>query len=131
VLAELETARRRADTTATQSELDTVRADLSRMAEVESQRDASRARRNALAEESAALKGQNDRLGPETEPLKQRVELLAAATEPACPTCGQPLSPDHRQHVIAGLARDYRIGGNLPRECERLNAIKAERRRSI
>ena len=127
VLAELETARHKADTTAIQGELDAVHGDLARMAEAERLRDTSRARRNALVEESAALRGQNDRLAPETEPLKQRVELLAAATEPTCPTCGQPLSADHREHVIAALQSEIENRRELYRaNAQRLNAIKAE-----
>ena len=126
-LAELESARRKADTTAIQGELDSLRADLARMGEAESLRDASRAQRNALAEEGAALKGQNDRLAPETEPLKQRVELLAAATEPTCPTCSQPLSAGHREHVIAGLQSEIENRRELYRaNAQRLNAIKPE-----
>ncbi len=126
-LTELETARRRADTTVIHSELDTLRAELSRLAERETQRDEARAQRSALAEESAALKGQNDRLGPETEPLKQRVELLDAATEPACPTCGQPLSPEHRHTVIGDLRLEIENRRELYRNNQaRLKALTAE-----
>jgi DNA repair exonuclease SbcCD ATPase subunit len=103
VLADLESARRKADAGAIRSELDATRAEMTRLAGRDAQRDEVRARRGALAEESAALKGQNDRLGPETEPLKQRVDVLEASTEPNCPTCGQPLSPGHRHAVISDL----------------------------
>lgn len=102
-LTELEAARRKADTTAVQSELEAVHSSLARLIECEKQRDEARARRNTLAEDSATLKGQNDRLGPETEPLKKRVELLEVSSEATCPTCGQPLTAEHRQVVLNDL----------------------------
>jgi exonuclease SbcC len=120
VLGELEAARRKADTTSIQAQIDAVRADLTRLADRESRRDDARAKRNALAEESAMLKGQNGRLGPETEPLKKRVEMLEAATEPVCPTCGQPLSIDHRHVVIGELQAEI----DLRREMYRNNQAR-------
>ena len=127
VLTELEIARRKAETTAIRSELDAIRADLARLADREAQRDEARATRSALAEESAALKGQNDRLGPETEPLKKRVEWLEAATEPTCPACGQPLSPDHRHTVLADLQVEIESRRDLFRSNQsRLKMLAAE-----
>jgi len=127
VLAEFESARRKADAASIQSELDALRAELAQLADQESQRDEARARRNALAEESATLKGQNDRLAPETEPLKQRIDLLEAATDPTCPTCGQPLSPDHRHRVIVDLQTEVDSRRELYRSNQqRLKSIAAE-----
>ncbi|HEY4688842.1 MAG TPA: SMC family ATPase [Anaerolineae bacterium] len=127
VLTELETARRKADTTAIQAQLAAVRADLARLADREARRDEARAKRNALAEESAKLKGQNDRLGPETEPLKQRIETLQASADPACPTCGQPLSPDHRHTVIQDLEVEIKSRRDLFRSNQaRLKTLAAE-----
>jgi exonuclease SbcC len=127
VLTELEAARRRADTTTIQSQLDAVRADVARLAEREARRDAARAQRNAQAEESATLRGQNDRLGPETEPLKKRVEMLEASSEPTCPTCGQPLSPEHRHNVIGDLQTAIDSRRELYRGNQaRLKALTAE-----
>jgi exonuclease SbcC len=120
VLGELEAARRKADTTSIQAQIDAVRSDLTRLADRESRRDDARAKRNTLAEESAMLKGQNGRLGPETEPLKKRVEMLEAATEPVCPTCGQPLSIDHRHVVIGELQAEI----DLRREMYRNNQAR-------
>ncbi len=57
------------------------------------------------------LRGENDALAPQTEPLKKRLETLETSTAPECPTCGQPLTPAHRKHVIAGTAARYRIPG--------------------
>lgn len=63
-------------------------------------------KRQAAAEESARRKGENDTLAPQTEPLKKRVETLSAATEPVCPTCGQPLTEDHRHSIIDELTAE-------------------------
>ncbi|UCF61195.1 MAG: SMC family ATPase, partial [Anaerolineaceae bacterium] len=59
--------------------------------------------RRTIAEEIARLEGINQALGPETEPVKARVSVLEAATEPVCPTCGQPLTDDHRKTLVADL----------------------------
>ncbi len=127
VLTDLESARRKADASAIRSELDTTRAELARLAEREAQRDEARARRGALAEESAALKGQNDRLGPETEPLKQRADVLEASTEPNCPTCGQALSPGHRHAVISDLKAEIENRRELYRNNQqRLKLLTAD-----
>jgi exonuclease SbcC len=59
--------------------------------------------RRTIAEEIARLEGINQALGPETEPVKARVSVLEAATEPVCPTCGQPLTDEHRKTLVADL----------------------------
>ena len=60
----------------------------------------------ALGEESAHLEGVNRALGPETEPLKERIEILKAATEPECPTCGQALTEEHREQLVRELSEE-------------------------
>jgi exonuclease SbcC len=52
------------------------------------------------------LRGENDTLGPQTEPLKKRLETLETSTAPECPTCGQPLTPEHRRRVMEELQRE-------------------------
>lgn len=127
ILNELETARRTADTSAAQVELDAVHAGLSRLIDCEAQRDEARMRRSALAEESALLKGQNGRLAPETEPLKQRVELLQASSEAVCPTCGQALTEAHRHAVIEDLNSEIEKRRELYRNNQqRLKTIAAD-----
>ena len=127
VLTEIETARRKADTSTIQSQLDAVRTDMTRLSDREAQREEARVRRNSLAEERAALKGQNDRLGPETEPLKKRVETLQASTEAVCPTCGQPLSPEHRHAVLADLQNEIDSRRELYRSNQaRLKSLDTE-----
>ncbi len=56
-----------------------------------------------LTERGGTLRGENASLAPETEPIKARIETLEAASEPQCPTCGQPLDEKHRKAILAGL----------------------------
>jgi len=59
-----------------------------------------------LASEAARLKGVNQALAPETEPLKSRLVALEGTSEPACPTCGQPLSEAHRARLVSELLEE-------------------------
>ncbi len=52
------------------------------------------------------LRGENDALAPQTEPLKKRLETLETSTAPECPTCGRPLTPEHRKRVVEELKRE-------------------------
>ncbi len=56
-----------------------------------------------LTQDTAHLKGINEALVPETEPIKNRILTLEAATEPVCPTCGQPLTNEHRNQLLEEL----------------------------
>jgi exonuclease SbcC len=76
------------------------------LADVQAQADAAGQELARLREEAAALRGLNQTLVPEAEPLKKRVEALQTATEPLCPTCGQALSEDHRHELIKSLESD-------------------------
>jgi exonuclease SbcC len=97
-------------------ELTATQARMAELTQREALRDELRQRRNDLNEEGASLRGQNDRLGPETEPLKARIALLEASTEPLCPTCGQPLTPEHRQKVVGELANEVESRRKLFRD---------------
>ncbi|OGO16476.1 MAG: hypothetical protein A2Z14_19515 [Chloroflexi bacterium RBG_16_48_8] len=59
-----------------------------------------------LAKQAAHLKGINEALIPETEPIKHRILTLEAATEPLCPTCGQPLTDQHRSQLLKELSAE-------------------------
>jgi exonuclease SbcC len=66
-------------------------------------------------------------LVPEVEPFKARIALLESSTEPLCPTCGQPLTPEHRQQVVAELNAEVETRRKLFRDNKaRLDAIKPE-----
>lgn len=124
---ELDIARSRADETPLVRELADTQAKLAALAQREPVRDQLRAQRAALQEEAASLSGQNKQLIPETEPLKARLALLETSTEPLCPTCGQPLTPDHRAQVVAGLTAEVQARRNLYAANQaRLKAIQSE-----
>jgi exonuclease SbcC len=80
-------------------------------------------RRSDSAEESARLKGINQLLGPETEPIKTRAQTLESASEPICPTCGQPLTDEHRHQLLNDLNAE--IGRRRESYRANLDKIKA------
>ncbi len=97
---DLALAQGKADDAPLLKELADTQQKLDALAQREPVRDQLRQQRSTLQEEAATLKGQNNQLGPETEPLKARIVLLEASTDPLCPTCGQPLTVEHRQQVV-------------------------------
>jgi len=101
--SELSAAQAKGDPESLARELEAVHTFLARLEEREAERARVTEQRQAAGEESAQRKGQNEALAPQTEPLKKRVETLSAATEPVCPTCGQPLTEDHRHQIIEEL----------------------------
>ena len=56
-----------------------------------------------MVELAANLRGQNESARTEADVLKKRLETLAAATEPRCPTCGQPLAEPERAALVQRL----------------------------
>lgn len=103
---ELRAAQSKGDPVSLARELEAVNTFLAKLEAREEERSTVTEQRQAAAEESARRKGENDTLGPQTEPLKKRVETLSAATEPICPTCGQPLTEDHRHRIIEELSAE-------------------------
>jgi len=84
------------------------------------------ARREALLQEQADLLARNRQLRERMDELAQRRDQLRAARA-TCPLCGQPLSEDHRSHILdqietegKALAETYRANK------ERLRAIASE-----
>ena len=110
---ELNAARSKADDAPLLKELADTRQKLEALAQREPVRDQLRQQKSTLQEEAATLKGQNNQLGPETEPLKARIALLEVSTEPQCPTCGQPLTLEHRQQVVNDLQSEVQSRRNL------------------
>ncbi|MGA9531642.1 MAG: SMC family ATPase [Anaerolineales bacterium] len=100
---ELKQARAGANKAAIEAALSEVQGQLNKLAPVLEAREEAQQRRSALAEEMANLRGINQALGPETEPVKVRAATLETATDPICPTCRQPLTEEHRQQLLAGL----------------------------
>jgi DNA repair protein SbcC/Rad50 len=93
----------RADEVALQAALEQVQKDLVALDDQQAKADQLKNERQSKAEETANLRGVNQALGPETEPLKVRTTVLQDATEPICPTCSQPLEDEHRHRLISEL----------------------------
>ncbi len=124
---DLNFARQKADDTPLAKELTETQARIEALAQRETERDELRQRKSNLGEEAASLRGQNERLVPEVEPFKARIALLESSTEPLCPTCGQPLTPEHRRQVVIELNAEVETRRKLFRDNKaRLEAIKPE-----
>jgi exonuclease SbcC len=127
VEGDLNAAWQKADDTSLAQELVNTQARIDTLSLREAKRDELRQRKSDLNEEAASLRGQNERLVPEVEPFKVRIALLEASTEPLCPTCGQPLTPDHRRQVVAELNAEVEARRQMFRDNKaRLDAIKPE-----
>jgi exonuclease SbcC len=93
----------RADKAALEGVAEDVQSTLAKLGPIRAQFEALVEQRNVLSEEAAHLKGINQALAPQTEPIKARVEILKSATDPVCPTCGQPLTKEHRARLVTEL----------------------------
>ena len=100
---ERDVARQQSNRTAIEAALAVVRASLEELEPIELARRDVEGEREKAADEAATLRGINEALGPETEPLKARVDTLKAADAPICPTCNQPLSEQHSHSLITEL----------------------------
>ncbi len=103
---ERQAAAARADKAGLLAGLDAIRASLQDMLPIQAELEAVTRDLSAGAAEAARLRGINQALIPQTEPLKARVATLETAPEPVCPTCGQALSETHRAQLLNGLHRE-------------------------
>jgi exonuclease SbcC len=122
---EREQALVQADKAAIQAAVETVRADVKAMEPLQVRLSEATQSRTGLGEEAAHLRGINVALAPQTEPIKERVRILETTHEPACPTCGQPLTEEHRRQLLADLTREieerrqtYRVNQERIKEIE-------------
>ncbi len=100
---DLREAQSRADATSISRQQEAVQQRLAQLEELDAERERMAEARRVSGELSAQLRGQNEAARVEADGLKKRVETLQAATEPRCPTCGQPLSEAERTQLVAGL----------------------------
>lgn len=100
---DLREAQSRADAVSISHQREAVQQRLAKLEELESERERVTETRRASGELAAQLRGQNEAARAEADGLKKRVETLQAATEPRCPTCGQPLSEAERTKLVAEL----------------------------
>jgi len=107
---------------------------LARMTEQQTRRDAIATELLEIGERAAALRSENDRIKTDGQALNEKIEMLQAADTAACPLCRQPLTGDHRDRMLADLAREhdaladsYRAnGGEGKALAERRAALDAE-----
>jgi exonuclease SbcC len=125
-----------ADKEALNAALGEVQKALSDLQPIQARHEKVREQRTTAAEEIARLEGINQALGPETEPVKARLAVLGAATEPVCPTCGQPLTEEHRKELVADLEQEiedrreqYRVNRDRIQGLE-TQVVEIERERS-
>ncbi|MBN2555562.1 MAG: SMC family ATPase [Anaerolineales bacterium] len=122
----LEGLRPRADKARLEAEVGALKSKLEILKDKRNRYDAATAEKNRMDTDRAHLLGINNALGPETDPIKERIHVLETTVEPACPTCGQALTDRHRRDVIADLAAEietrreqYRLNRDLIKGLER------------
>jgi len=121
-----ELERRGAEKPKHERELDEVRARLARLAERQTERDVAREQIQSMAEESARLQVRNEQLRAEMDARKEKLDWLEReAGEAQCPLCGQSLTDEHRDELLAefesegtALADTYRANSARRRELE-------------
>ena len=126
-----ELERRAAERPDHERELKSVRERLTHLEGYQIQRDAAQARLQALAEESAGLQVHNERLRTDMEALKEKLDLLERESGQAqCPLCGQSLSDEHRDELLAEFQTQGKSQGDTHRaNSARRKEIKAESQR--
>ena len=93
----------RADAERLKRQLDLDERSLADFDQQEAEREQVTTARQFVAEQSASLRGQNEAARAEADGLKKRLEILQAAGEPRCPTCGQPLAEPARVELVERL----------------------------
>jgi exonuclease SbcC len=104
--AELEALGRAADPAELEKKAAAIRAEREALAARQAEQERIQVQIRELSGLMGTLRGENDALAPQTEPLKKRLEILETSTAPECPTCGQPLTAAHRKRVVEELRRE-------------------------
>lgn len=127
VQEELELAESRSDALSIQAALGEIKSQLDELLPLQEKQEAMRKTRSNLLEEAASLRGANEALVPETEPLKARIDALEGADEPLCPTCGQPLGEQERARLLHELEHEVEERRKVFRRNKaRVEAIEGE-----
>jgi len=116
-----ELERRAAELPDRERELNQVRQRLAHLDGCQVERDAAQAQVQVLAEESAGLEVQNDRLRADMDALKEKLDLLERESgEAQCPLCGQSLSDEHRDELLA----EFKADGTALADSHRANTAR-------
>jgi DNA repair protein SbcC/Rad50 len=67
---------------------------------------------SVLQDNRSTARAENEHLIPKMTELKERIDQLKETSGANCPLCGQPLSPDERQQLIANLEREGKDMGD-------------------
>lgn len=89
-----------------ESEREAVKMRLQALEGCESERTHLTKQHSEAVETSGRLKGENEILKAEADPINERIATLEAATEPVCPICGGELDDDARSHLLTELQSD-------------------------
>jgi exonuclease SbcC len=101
-------------------------ADAAALESAEAEREALSARLTAFEKETAELQSRNRALEAERARLRKRLASLQKI-QGVCPECGQPLTDEHRNAMIAAITEEgigYKI--EMEANAERLKAIQRE-----
>ncbi|NOG52367.1 MAG: hypothetical protein HND48_25230 [Chloroflexi bacterium] len=80
-----------------------MQAELSALHEAEARREDMQREETLIREEIADRKARLDTLELDGGKLRKRRDTLAETDDANCPTCGQPLTPEHRAEMVGQL----------------------------
>jgi exonuclease SbcC len=109
-IAELEANAERAP--ALRAKREGVEDQLAALTVVEEGRQKAQVRVQQLVAETAALRTRNEQVRSEMAPLQEKISLLQTAEMATCPLCGQELSEDHRDELIAQFNAEGKAKGD-------------------
>jgi DNA repair protein SbcC/Rad50 len=89
-----------------------VEAKLAVLEALEAEKSALENELNEAEKQRAALMGENRTLRAQMDSLKAKIDRLMALPDAPCPTCGQPLTADHRIEVAENWAQEGKAQGD-------------------
>ena len=104
---------------------------LAEMAVLQARREAIVLEREEVAEDSATLKAELDRLKVEGQAVKDKITMMRQAETAACPLCGQPLTADHRDLMLTDMEAERTILAERYQEDQGALKALAERRSAL
>ncbi|MGH2582765.1 MAG: SbcC/MukB-like Walker B domain-containing protein, partial [Anaerolineales bacterium] len=94
-----------------------------------SDRAANEEKLNKVRKEHADAVGENPLLKQQMFEIRDRMDILKAATGPVCPTCGQTLTEEHRAQTLVALEKEGKQRGdryraNLKKQEQLVDQVK-------